>query len=769
MNVNFTRSLVLLILLFYLNFNSCYAQKEHNIWYFGFNAGLDFNSESPKALTNGQVSSSIGASSLCDSDGNLLFYTDGNQVWDRNHSQMPNGFGLRGEASLDFRPTVIVPNPVQKNIYYVFTVNPYNAPVLVGFSYATVDLSLQGGLGDVTSKQIPLVNPVTAVLTAVKHANGKDIWVVVQGFNENNYYAYLVTGVGVNPTPVISSIGSANRSYGNKQMKASPDGSKIAVTLEDATAGFDINKLEVFRFNSATGRLTDLIFSISSNDPGALRDLSGVEFSPNNSLLYSTNRDSSGSDYVYQFDLNAGTAEDIKKSRIAIFLPLHGLQENMQLGPDDKIYVVHGGGRDWDHVSRIEHPNVRGLGCQYVEEAIYLEGRQAIIGLPIFIQSYFNSSPSIESTQACVSDSLSFFAHSIGSVDSLKWDFGDPHSGRSNISSVECPRHKYSTSGSFTVTLTTYLSGILNQISSTVTVHSIPNISLGADTVICSGSSFILNGGNWTTYKWSTGDTTSSISIKQSGLYWLEASNGYCSNRDSIQIQILPTPKVDLGNDIIICNPPPLMLDAKNNGLIYQWATGSTAQQIEIMNSGKYWVKVSNGKCYQVDTVQVAFVGVYNLSSSVHKDSLEYDEQAEFTADGSDIMEWYWDFGDGTNSYMQNPVHTYQYDGLYQVTVQAKNKNGCLSIKKLEVYQKPYLFIPNIFTPNGDGKNDSFTILYNGKAPYNLIIQNRWGRQVFASRDKNLQWDGVHTEPGLFFYNLQIGINHYKGWVHLLR
>ena len=183
-----------------------HAQKEGNIWYFGVNAGLDFNSGAPHALTNGVLSTLEGSSSIADVNGNLLFYTDGITVYNNNHLQMPNGSGLLGHWS-STQSALIVPQPESSNIYYIFTTYFQGG---FGFYYSIVDMSLQGGLGDVTTKNIALFNPVTEKQTAVRHENGCDLWVITHEYRTLNFRAYLVNDAWIDTTPVISSVGSVH-------------------------------------------------------------------------------------------------------------------------------------------------------------------------------------------------------------------------------------------------------------------------------------------------------------------------------------------------------------------------------------------------------------------------------------------------------------------------------------------------------------------------------------------------------------------------------
>src|SRR4030095_1334601 len=154
------------LLLFFISL--CYyhlqAQNEGNIWYFGDEAGIDFNSGVPVAITNSQMSTLEGCATICDVNGNLLFYTDGMTVWSSNQSIMSNGTGLYGNYSAT-QSGVIVPQP-GTSIYYVFTVDEN---IGFGLRYSIVDISANGGLGDVISKNNLLLGQSSEKVTAVKH------------------------------------------------------------------------------------------------------------------------------------------------------------------------------------------------------------------------------------------------------------------------------------------------------------------------------------------------------------------------------------------------------------------------------------------------------------------------------------------------------------------------------------------------------------------------------------------------------------------------
>src|ERR1700741_32877 len=126
----------------------CLSQKQTNFWYFGTLAGLDFNSGAPVFMTNGALNTAEGSSSISDAAGNLLFYTDGVSVWNKNHVQMPNGSGLQGAASTT-QSALIIPNPGNPNLFYIFTLPDEGSG---NFCYSVVNMSLLSGTGDVTIK-----------------------------------------------------------------------------------------------------------------------------------------------------------------------------------------------------------------------------------------------------------------------------------------------------------------------------------------------------------------------------------------------------------------------------------------------------------------------------------------------------------------------------------------------------------------------------------------------------------------------------------------
>jgi hypothetical protein len=360
------------------------AQKETSVWYFGGRAGVDFSQGTPVALTDGMMSTNEGCATIADKDGSLLFYTNGVYVWNRYHNQMPNGFRLMGHRS-STQSAIIIPRPGNPSQHYIFTTDLQSQAY--GLRYNLVDMTLDGGNGDVREKNVYLISPITEKITAVHHRNQRDIWVIAHLWNSDAFVAYLVTDQGVSKKPAISHIGTVHKGKGKGaigSMKASPDGSKIAVAIWR-----DFNRFEVFDFDNYSGTLSNRI----SLEP--FPEAYGVEFSPDGTKLYGTTNGIAGSEaQLWQFNLKAGSRSAISNS--AIHIPTTGSKLGaLQLGPDGKIYLTK---EDSEYLGVIQNPNAPGWSCRYLDQGVFLGDRKAKLGLPNFIQSYFRNLPAWQGT-----------------------------------------------------------------------------------------------------------------------------------------------------------------------------------------------------------------------------------------------------------------------------------------------------------------------------------------------------------------------------------
>lgn len=376
--------------------------KEGNVWYFGYNAGLDFNSGSPIALTDGQLYTLEGCASISDNNGDLLFYTDGMTVYDRNHIIMSNGTGLLGNNSSS-QSGIIVKKPGSVSIYYIFTSDGVSG-ASGGVAYSEIDMSLNNGFGDVTSiKNVVLFPNACEKITGILHQNGTDFWIVSRLENSNTYHSYLVTNSGINLTPIVTNIGPVYSDLIG-YLKSSSNCAMITA------ANWSTGLVDLFDFDNSTGIISNYV---SLNIPGYAY---GVEFSENSELLYVS--DFTGGN-IYQYNLLAGNQNDINNSLVHLgYCTEPGA---LQLGPDSKIYIAE---LLSNYLGVIEYPDQIGSSCSYNSSSLYLNGMQSAAGLPTFFSSIFNSSPtgcdSVATAIIDIKNSTSTYAQVV-QCDSFIW------------------------------------------------------------------------------------------------------------------------------------------------------------------------------------------------------------------------------------------------------------------------------------------------------------------------------------------------------------
>jgi hypothetical protein len=360
------RLLLSIILLFVLLQSS--AQNQGNIWYFGGNyldqqvrgAGLDFNSGMPVPLTNSGMGYTEGCASYCNTSGALLFYAKGDSIYDNTHSLMSNGAGLGGNWSTG-QSTLIVPVTNDSNTYYVFSNSGEPTSPGTGLHYSIVDMSLNGGLGQVTLKAIPLLSNTGEQLTGTKHSNGIDFWVITTDYDSTIFYSYRISAMGVSAS-VISDLGYNSFAHFNLDM--SPNGNKIAMKVgPSATLG-----RVLFDFDNSSG--------VVSNPYPLLQDQEncGSTFSPDGNLFYDI-ENLPAVDKIIQYDLNA---PNILASKTVIATSTNDFRMDMKIGPDGKIYIS----KKYNFLDVIHNPNVIGAGCNYEVEGVNLASKLSGTQLP---------------------------------------------------------------------------------------------------------------------------------------------------------------------------------------------------------------------------------------------------------------------------------------------------------------------------------------------------------------------------------------------------
>ena len=482
----------LLITIAFFVAQSSFGQREASRWYFGNAAGLDFNSGVPVALTDGQLNTHEGCSTISDQNGNLLFYSDGINVWNKAHKIMPNGTGLLGHES-STQSAIIIPKEGSVTQYYIFTVDEPDPDELVnyGLNYTLVDLSLNNGYGDVVTseKNIPLLtydpgDPGQSLLkcsekiTAVQHNDEKSIWVITHFLD--SFYAFEVNENGVNTNPVISKSNTVVPIGGYKQngigyLKVSPDGKRIGVAHSQVsfsnqsgpkTPSSKTGKVLLYDFDANTGKVSNELSLLSNSVPY------GIEFSPKSTKLYATtnNYENDGQpkgSSLLQYDL---LATNIIQSKVDISTSSN-VAGGLQLAIDGKVYragyPIGGAGFN---ISVIENPESKGALCNFKQNVVSLEQRPAELGLPPYVQSFFLFK--FEFANVCHGDATEFLITGDAPFESVMWDFGD-----GNTSTETSPSHIYNNPGDYTVSLIKYNGGNASDpITKEIIIYDAPQV-----------------------------------------------------------------------------------------------------------------------------------------------------------------------------------------------------------------------------------------------------------------------------------------------------
>jgi gliding motility-associated-like protein len=473
----------------------CIAQNEIKNWYFNVRAGLSFSTSPPTVLTNGRTHNWGGSACVSDASGTLLFYTQGDTIWNSAHQVMANGTGLIGNST-GGTSVEAIKRPGSFSEYFIFTAAGS------GFRYSIVDMSLAAGMGSVTAKNIAVYTGTCgSEIASVKNCDGTGYWLLLYD-QSNHFMAYHFTSAGVNMNPVFS----ASETYspgldgGNGALKFSPNGKKLASHYAVYNGTVVTNRgLAIYDFDNQTG--------LASNSVALVTTLCGpgsVAFSPSGTILYmSQNCNSLNNPYkIYQFNLCAGSGTAIAASLFTIAgTPFM----KMQNGPDGKIYgtIV-----SQQSMSVIHNPNTAGSSCNYTDLSLSISPGQCIYGLPNFPSSLiepppppftfttgYNGCPMANfaapnfTAAACAAVSKS--------VTGISWIFGDPGSGAANTSTAVNPAHIYPGAGNYTVLLIRHFSCTSDTIRQVVNITqpclnvisaSITCASLGSATITATGN-----------------------------------------------------------------------------------------------------------------------------------------------------------------------------------------------------------------------------------------------------------------------------------------
>ncbi|MCW5922878.1 MAG: PKD domain-containing protein [Saprospiraceae bacterium] len=307
---------------------------------------------------------------ISDSEGNLLFYFNGIDIYNRAHQIMENGDTLN-----EYKPTgydlpqgaIIIPYPEKENNYILFHMEEgYVAPwgnTGVGLYYSVIDMEENNGLGKVVQLKLPLVIDTLEYgkLAVVRHANGRDWWLVTGESWKNTFYRILIDPGGIHLAGK-QTVG-VHRVDGIGQVSFSPDGTKYVMFASVGAAGY-WQYVDIYDFDRCNGLFSNHEhFELTGNSGNG-----GAIISPNSRWLYVPSKD-----WLYKYNLNANPIE-ITKEIIGTYEPFNDPFPTKFhrgfLAPDNKIYIITTSGSRTLHV--IHKPDEPGTECAFEQHGIRL-------------------------------------------------------------------------------------------------------------------------------------------------------------------------------------------------------------------------------------------------------------------------------------------------------------------------------------------------------------------------------------------------------------
>ncbi len=634
-----------------------HAQYE-NVWAFGYGAGLDFNSGSPVAIKT-SMDTREGCASLCNDQGQLLMYTDGETVWDRNNKVMPNATGLSGMGtnitSSTTQGAIIVPMPGCHRKFYVFSLGALGTAHVGKLSYSVIDMDLNNGLGDLSpgTKGKPLDVELSEQMTAVTGENC-DVWLLVVSYVTGELKAYNVSASGVNHTPVISTGAAGTGLLGS--VEVSPDRKKIALGQ---------GNLILMDFDARTGKATNPLQLFRNNN------YYGLCFSPNGSKLYASNLAS-----LQQFDLNAGDSNQIRASKTLIVQTVSGVKR----GPDGKVYTSG----DGSHLHVIAKPDLPAADCQFMKNALaLLPGTSHALGMPntATIISNRNLYRSFTDTLTCAGEALLKVADT--PAYNIRWEDG----------SSELLR-RVTSPGRYRVYYEVVSPCMKDFITDTITVVPHVNRRVGSTqlrTGKCSTDTSALTAGTLQAadYIWQDGSRGPQYRTNKTGVYWVRytLTDSCIDYVDSFRVTYPGNdPHVSFHTDTIICLPDILKLQNTSSSSFssFNWDFGDHSRTAErnpehqYASAGTYKVYLAGniaGICHDTATVTIMVDAPVEHLSFVKSDSVIcMGDGVQFTpiVDGF-VEHLVWQMGDGNGLQSDNEKISHAYDrpGLMPVSLSA--------------------------------------------------------------------------------------------------
>ncbi len=646
-----------------------YTNKRDNNWYFGFNAGLDFSCAPPVPLSNSPMLTNEGSAAISDVNGNLLFYTDGMTIWDKNHNPMPNANGISYPADwnrmLSGDPSstmsaIITPVINQPNKYYVFTTDGNSGTSTIGpkglydgLYYSVIDATLNSGLGDidtafihsqlgVNDNKVPLADSTCEKIAAIKHTNGLDYWVISAKKPGDKLYAYLVCANGVSSIPQISTVSPIGEiswlapSHDGKSLLG-VSWSRVAYLMDfDASTGLASNSVQL------------------ANLPVSYRgSFYGGAFSPNDSIIYLT--EGTRPDCAYPPKL-------FRYKRYAVALGLGSIMNTQTIdtfpgtpscyigalreGPDQKIYFSGLDTRSLNIINTPDNFNSPGIAIS----SLPIIGPGSYLGLPThFLDHYNYVYPTVNAgldTIICLGDSVQIGTPSVSGA-SYQWT---PTTGLNNPN-IATP--KASPGGNITYTLKMTIACDFYD-SVKVTLFTQPIAVGSSNSAVCEGNTLTLSAAGGNSYSWSGPNGFNStqpnpaitpVTTAGNGVYTMTVTSADgCKDTAHVNVVVNPLPTILINGITALCSGNNTTLTVSGSSS-YTWSpstgiSSTTGAIVTITSSNTYTITgTSSLGCTSNTTTTISVAATPTLSVSSN-DSICSGQAANLSVGGANAYQW---------------------------------------------------------------------------------------------------------------------------------
>lgn len=292
-----------------------------------------------------------------------------------------------------------------------------------------------------------------------------------------------------------------------------------------------------------------------------------------------------------------------------------------------------------------------------------------------------------------------------------------------------------------------------------------PTVMISGSTEICQGGSATLTASGADSYLWNTAQSTASITVDTAGVYSVTGMNACGTATTSAVVAELDLPSVAIIGDTIICQGSSTVLTASGTGP-FTWSNGQSGASITVTQPGSYVATASNACGSASASVSVAVIMVSSIFTAQPSSGSSPLNVVFSNGSTPSDATFAWDFGDGGGSGVSDPIHLYAEPGTYVVELMVST-NGCTAVstgtvvvtEPVEIPESS-LFVPNVFTPNGDQMNDVYALTAVNIASLNMRIFNRWGQLVNELTRVGEVWDarslsGSLVPDGTYFYMLE--------------